>query len=197
MCGSSHRRGPDRACYDAGMRRALIVMSVVCCVACGNKRDKHGIDIDSAHAAPAAPAPGTAPPANGSAATGSAVAAVPTGGGSAGSAAPAPATPPVVPAAPDAPAGNPPPDGKYEHVMVEGVTVPMVNVMNGGTVVLVDTDGKKPRTWEEQYKKKSAKLAGQFDIHKTDANKNGKFEDDAVDREGLWLIDAKGNITRH
>jgi hypothetical protein len=69
--------------------------------------------------------------------------------------------------------------------------------MKGGTVVLVDTDGKKPRTWEEQYKKKNAKLAGQLDIHKTDTNKNGSFDDDAIDREGIWLIDAKGNITKH
>lgn len=97
----------------------------------------------------------------------------------------------------DAPAGNPPADGKYEKVVVEGVTVPMVNIMNGGTVVLVDTDGKKPRSWEEQYKKKSAKLAGQLDVHKTDVNHNGSFDDDPVDREGMWLIDSKGNIVKH
>ncbi len=96
-----------------------------------------------------------------------------------------------------APEGNPPPDGKYERVLVEGVTVPMVNVMEGGTVVLVDTDGKKPRTWEEQYKRKKLTAKGQFDVHKTDANKNGKFDDDAIDKEGLWIIDAKANITKH
>ncbi|MCL2724109.1 MAG: hypothetical protein FWD69_06685 [Polyangiaceae bacterium] len=96
------------------------------------------------------------------------------------------------------PPGSPPPDGKYERVVVEGVTVPMINVMNGGTVVLVDTDGKKPRDWEEQYKRKRSGLApGQYDIHKTNTNKNDTFEDDAIDKEGLWVIDAKGNITRH
>jgi len=109
------------------------------------------------------------------------------------STAPGPTTPEVA----DAPAGNPPPDGKYERVVVEGVTVPMVSITHGGTIVLVDTDGKKPRTWEEQYKKKAAKLPGQLDIHKTNTNKNDTFEDDAIDREGIWTIDAKGNITRH
>lgn len=110
-----------------------------------------------------------------------------TGSGSAG-----PSTPMVA----DAPEGNPPPDGKYEKVKVDGVTVPMINVMEGGTVVLVDTDGVKPRTWEEQYKKKTAPKKGQFDLHKTDANKNGKFDDDAVDKQGIWVIDAKGNIVK-
>jgi type IV secretory pathway VirB10-like protein len=104
---------------------------------------------------------------------------------------PPPGTPPMVPE------GNPPPDGKYERVIVDGITVPMVNVMEGGTVVLVDTDGKKPRTWEEQYKRKKLTAKGQFDVHKTDANKNGKFDDDAIDKEGLWVIDDKGNLTRH
>lgn len=97
-----------------------------------------------------------------------------------------------------APAGVLPPDGKYERVQVEGVTVPMINVMNGGTVVLVDTDGKKPRTWEEQYKRKRAGLlTGQYDLHKTDTNHNDNFEEEAIDKEGLWVIDAKGNITKH
>jgi hypothetical protein len=94
--------------------------------------------------------------------------------------------------------GKPPPDGKYERVIVEGVTVPMIEVMDGGTVVLVDTDGKKPRTWEEQYKRKRDSLpVGSFDIHKVDANKNNKFDDDPIDKEGLWVIDEKGNITKH
>jgi hypothetical protein len=96
------------------------------------------------------------------------------------------------------PAGSPPADGKYERVTVEGVTVPMVQVMNSGAVVLVDTDGKKPRTWEEQYKRKRDNLLpGQYDIHKTDKNKNDNFEDETIDKEGLWVIDAKGNITKH
>lgn len=120
-----------------------------------------------------------------------------------------PATPAATPAAPTGdhaassgaaapPAGSPPKDGKYERVQVEGVTVPMIQVMNGGTVVLVDTDGKKPRTWEEQYKRKrEGLLPGQFDIHKTDKNHNDKFDDDEIDKEGLWVIDAQGNITKH
>jgi hypothetical protein len=100
-------------------------------------------------------------------------------------------------AAPSAPAGNPPPDGKYERVTVEGVTVPMIHVLDHGATVLVDTDGKKPRDWEEQYKRKRpALLAGQFDLHKTNVNKNDKFEDDPIDKEGLWIIDDKGNITK-
>jgi hypothetical protein len=104
---------------------------------------------------------------------------------------------PTTPSVADAPVGNPPADGKYTNVKVEGVTVPMINVMEKGTVVLVDTDGKKPRSWEEQYKKKTAKLVGQFDLHKTDANKSGKFDDDEVDKQGLWVIDNQGNITKH
>jgi hypothetical protein len=103
----------------------------------------------------------------------------------------------VASAAPQAPAGSPPADGKYERVTVDGVTVPMIQVMNEGTIVLVDTDGKKPRSWEEQYKKKRPLLTGQFDLHKTNTNANDTFEDDAIDREGLWIIDAKGNLTRH
>ena len=97
----------------------------------------------------------------------------------------------------DAPEGNPPADGKYEKVKVDGVTVPMVQVMDGGKTVLVDTDGKKPRAWEEQYKQKKSTKKGQLDIHKTDVNKNGKFDDDPVDKEGIWLLDVKGNITKH
>lgn len=108
------------------------------------------------------------------------------------------APPPVVATAPPAPAGSPPPDGKYERVMVDGVTVPMINVMDNGATILVDTDGKKPRTWEEQYKRKrKTLLTGQYDLHKTNVNKNDTFEDDPIDKEGLWVIDAKGNITRH
>src|SRR5580698_9994409 len=93
---------------------------------------------------------------------------------------PPPAAKTVAPT-PDVPEGNPPPDGKYERVQVEGVTVPMIEVMDGGTVVLVDTDGKKPRTREEQYKRKNVTQRGQFDVVKTDVNHNGKFEDDPID----------------
>lgn len=91
---------------------------------------------------------------------------------------------------------NVPADGKYEGVTVDGKRVAMVSVMNGGTVVLVDIEGDKPRSWEEQYKRKGASLKpGQFDIHKTDANKDGSFEDDAIE-PGLWLIDAKANLAK-
>lgn len=89
----------------------------------------------------------------------------------------------------------PPPDGKYENVMVEGRVVPMVHVMNGGTVVLVDADGKKPRTWEEQFKRKGDLPSGTYNLHKTNMNGNETFADDPVDREGLWAIDAHANIT--
>jgi hypothetical protein len=89
-----------------------------------------------------------------------------------------------------------PPDGKYENVQVAGVTVPMIHLMDGGTVVLVDTDGVKPRTWEEQYKRKGALPAGYFDVHKVDANHNNVFEDDPIDREGRWKMDEKGNLTQ-
>lgn len=107
------------------------------------------------------------------------------------------ATPPATVAASPIPPGSPPADGKYERVMVEGVTVPMIEVMDHGATVLVDTDGKKPRTWEEQYKRKRSSLQpGEYDLHKTDTNKNDKFEDDAIDKEGRWVIDAKGNITK-
>ena len=85
-----------------------------------------------------------------------------------------------------------------QRVIVDGVTVPMINVMDNGATILVDTDGVKPRTWEEQYKRKrSSLLVGQYDLHKTNANKNDTFEDDPIDKEGLWVIDSKGNLTRH
>jgi hypothetical protein len=105
------------------------------------------------------------------------------------------ASPSSLAKAPEAPAPIPP-DGKYERVLVEGVTVPMINVMNSGSVVLIDTDGQKPRSWEEQYKRKGSLPAGSFDLHKTNANKNDTFEDDPIDREGLWTIDERGNITK-
>jgi hypothetical protein len=89
-----------------------------------------------------------------------------------------------------------PADGKLENVKVEGVTVPMIQIMESGQVVLVDTDGVKPRTWEEQYKRKGELPRGYFDLHKTDTNKNNKFDDDAVDKQGRWKMDDKGNLTR-
>jgi hypothetical protein len=92
-------------------------------------------------------------------------------------------------------AGQPPPDGKYANVIVEGRRVPMIHVMNGGAVVLVDTDGKKPRTWEEQWKRKGDVPSGTYDVHKTDVNGNGTFADDPIDRRGTWTIDDKGNVT--
>jgi hypothetical protein len=87
-----------------------------------------------------------------------------------------------------------PPDGKYENVSVEGRVVPMVHVMMGGTVVLVDTDGKKPRSWEEQFKRKGDLPPGAFNVHKTNVNGSNDFADDPVDRVGLWVIDANANI---
>jgi hypothetical protein len=106
----------------------------------------------------------------------------------------APAAPPSAPA-PSAPASIPA-DGKYENVMVEGVTRPMIHIMNGGDVVLVDVDGAKPRTWEEQFKRKGDLPRGYFDLHKTDVNRNNKFDDDPVDRQGRWRMDGKGGITK-
>lgn len=79
---------------------------------------------------------------------------------------------------------------------MEGVTVPMIQIMEDGQVVLVDTDGVKPRTWEEQYKRKGSLPKGYFDLHKTDANKNNRFDDDPVDKQGRWKMDDKGNIVR-
>jgi hypothetical protein len=89
-----------------------------------------------------------------------------------------------------------PADGKLEIVRVEGVTVPMIQLMDNGQVVLVDIDGVKPRTWEAQYKRKSDLPRGYFDLHKTDANNNGRFDDDPVDKQGRWKMDDKGNIAR-
>jgi hypothetical protein len=150
-------------------RAALALLVCVACASCGKK----GADGHADAASSATPPVASAPPA-----------------ASASAAAPSSA------AAVGVPAGSPPPDGKYERVVVDGVTVPMIEIMNKGAVVLVDTDGKKPRSWEEQYKRKRDLPAGQFDVHKTNANKNDTFEDDAIDKEGLWVIDAKGNLTR-
>jgi hypothetical protein len=89
----------------------------------------------------------------------------------------------------------PPPDGKYENVMVEGRLVPMIEVMEHGDVVLVDTDGKKPRTWEEQLKRKGNIPSGSYDVHKTNVDGAANFANEPIDRKGLWAIDARGNIT--
>lgn len=159
------------------MTRFVAIAFLVTACGGGKKDEPQPAPVAAVKTEEVKPAPPPAPPAP----------AEKTGSGSAG-----PNTPMVA----DAPEGNPPPDGKYEKVKVDGVTVPMINVMEGGTVVLVDTDGVKPRSWEEQYKKKAAKKKGQFDLHKTDANKNGKFDDDAIDKEGIWVIDAKGNIVK-
>jgi hypothetical protein len=164
------------------MLRAFLAIGLVA-AACSGKKDS-GPPAPVERSTSPAPAAATAPPAT--TASAPPLAEKP-------STAPGPTTPEVA----EAPAGNPPPDGKYEHVVIEGVTVPMVSIMNGGTVVLVDTDGKKPRTWEQQFKKKRAKLPGQLDVHKTDVNHNDTFEDDPIDREGLWTIDSRGNITQH
>jgi hypothetical protein len=90
--------------------------------------------------------------------------------------------------------GVPPMDGKYENVTVEGRVVPMVHVKNGGAVVLVDTDGLKPRRWEEQFKRKGDLPNGTYNIHKTNVNGNDDFADDPIDREGTWVIDSSANI---
>lgn len=148
---------------------ALVILS---CVACGKKEKSEPAATPGASAASAPVTAATAPT-------------------------PTPTPTPNSPAPAAVPAGMPPADGKYERVVVDGVTVPMINVMNNGAVVLVDTDGKKPRSWEEQYKRKRELPNGQFDVHKTNTNKNDTFEDDTIDKEGLWVIDAKGNITRH
>ena len=184
--GNAHLVAHNEARYARAMLRTILAICALS-AACGGKKDgdlDRPAPVERAAPAAATPPPATAPPpAKPSEPT---LAEKP-------STAPGPTTPEVA----EAPAGHPPPDGKYERVVVDGKTVPMVNILNGGTVVLVDTDGKKPRTWEEQYKKKTAKLPGQLDVHKTDVNKNGMFDDDPIDREGLWTIDAKGNLTRH
>lgn len=159
-------------------RTLALGTALLFCVSCGKRDGLRGAAAGSASAASSASSP---PPAASvaSAATPAATTAAPAASGA-------------------APAGSPPPEGKYERVVVEGVTVPMINVMNSGAIVLVDTDGKKPRSWEEQYKRKRTDLLpGQYDIHKTNTNNNDTFEDDKIDKEGLWIIDAKGNITKH
>ena len=94
-------------------------------------------------------------------------------------------------------ADGPPPDGKYKNVTVEGRSVPMIHVKEGGAMVLVDTDGKLPRTWEEQYKRHGDLPNGTYNLHKTAVNGSESFADVPVDRKGTWTIDASGNITAH
>jgi hypothetical protein len=95
------------------------------------------------------------------------------------------------------PADGPPPDGKYRNVTVEGRVVPLIHVKEGGTIVLVDTDGKQPRTWEEMYKRHGDLPGGTYNVHKTAPNGSDDFAQVPVDRKGNWTIDAKGNITAH
>ena len=92
---------------------------------------------------------------------------------------------------------TPPPDGKYENVTVEGRKVAMVHVMEGGAVVLVDVDGQKPRTWEEQFKRKGNLPNGTYDVHKTNVTGDESFANERIDRLGIWTIDDKGNLLSH
>src|SRR5690349_12231553 len=105
------------------MRLALVLLASLALVStsCGKKKE----EVPATAPVVSAPAPST-----------TAAATAPASAAATASSPPAVAVPP----------GSPPPDGKYERVVVDGVTVPMVNVMNKGAVVLVDTDGAKPRT---------------------------------------------------
>jgi hypothetical protein len=152
-------------------RSLLAIASIAMLGPCGKDESKTAPSA-SASATVAAPATTTAPPAASSAG-------------------------PAASSAVAVPPGAPPPDGTYENVKVDGVTVPVIKVMEKGAIVLIDTDGKKPRTWEEEYKRKRADLPnGAYDLHKTDVKKDGDFKNDEVDKMGLWVIDAKGNITK-
>jgi hypothetical protein len=93
--------------------------------------------------------------------------------------------------------GTVPADGKYRNVTVEGRTVPMIHVKEGGTIVLVDTDGKEPRTWEEMFKRHGDLPNGTFNVHKTAPNGTDDFANVPIDRKGTWTIDPSGNITAH
>jgi hypothetical protein len=90
---------------------------------------------------------------------------------------------------------GPPPDGTYRNVTVEGRVVPVIRVKENGAMVLVDTDGKQPRTWEELYKQHGDLPSGTYNLHKTAPNGSDNFAEVPVDRKGIWIIDAKGNIT--
>jgi hypothetical protein len=90
-----------------------------------------------------------------------------------------------------------PPDGAYPNVFVEGRKVAMVHVKDGGATVLVDVEGKTPRTWAEQFRRRGDVPSGMYDIHKTNVARHENFKDVPVDRKGIWTIDAGGNITVH
>ncbi len=91
----------------------------------------------------------------------------------------------------------PPVDGMYANVTVEGRTVPMIHVKDNGATVLVDTEGKVPLLWTEQFRRLGDVPEGMFDIHKTHVEGHENFRDIQVDRKGIWVIDAKGNLTAH
>lgn len=88
-----------------------------------------------------------------------------------------------------------PRDGAYPNVTIEGRTVPMVHLKDNGRTLLVDTTGKVPRTWTEQYRRRGDVPEGMFDIHKTHVDGHENFRDLPVDRKGLWTLDASGNLT--
>jgi hypothetical protein len=90
-----------------------------------------------------------------------------------------------------------PPDGFYANVTVEGRKVPMIHVKDGGATVLVDTEGKVPRTWAAQFRRRGDVPNGTYDIHKTHVEGHENFRDLPVDRKGIWTIDAAGNVTAH
>jgi hypothetical protein len=88
-----------------------------------------------------------------------------------------------------------PPDGAYANASVEGRTVSLIHVKDNGATVLVDTDGRLPRTWAEQFRRHGELPEGVYNIHKTHVEGHADFADVPVDRTGLWTIDRSGTIS--
>ena len=86
-------------------------------------------------------------------------------------------------------------DGFYANVMIEGRKVPMIHVKDGGATLLVDTEGKVPHVWTEQFRRHGELPDGTYNIHKTHVEGHETFADIPVDRKGIWTIDAAGNLT--
>ncbi len=94
----------------------------------------------------------------------------------------------------EVPPGTLPPDGFYPNVTIEGRKVPMIHLKDNGATLLVDHEGKTPRTWAEQFRRHGDVPEGMFNIHKTHVAGHENFKDIPVDRKGIWAIDASGNL---
>ena len=89
-----------------------------------------------------------------------------------------------------------PVDGDYPAVRVDGATVALARIVDGGSGVLIDNDGTQPRSWEQKFIRRGDIPRGYFNVRKIDTNSDGRFDDELTAINGIWEMDHAGNISR-